>query len=80
MLIADDFSTLGDDSISGEDLDNRNPATAEELCTWKFAKCLQPDGHTYTQVLVQTLQQQPLADCCSELNISKESSKAKGQA
>ena len=58
-LIADDSSTLGDDSFSGEDLDNRNPATSEELCTWRFAKCLQPDGHsrTYTQVWVQKLQQ-----------------------
>jgi hypothetical protein len=74
-LIADGPSTLGDDSISGEDLDNRNSVTAEELCTWRFAKCLQPGGHsrTYTQVWVQKLQQQPLADCCSKLNILKES-------
>jgi hypothetical protein len=78
LSIGDGFSTLEDDSVNGKDFDSINPAVVGESCPWNFAACLQPDEHrrtsfktSYTKAWVHLLQQQPLADCSSQLNTSK---------
>jgi hypothetical protein len=73
LNIAYGFSTLDYDSISSTDFDNRNSGTAEESCTRSSENCYQPDeqSKTHTEVWLQKLKQQALADCSSNLNISK---------
>ena len=78
--VADGFCTPDDVSVGGQDSDSMILATPDEPepCTWSFAKFLaldelprHHDKTSFTKTWVHMVQeQQPLADCSSQLNNS----------